>query len=478
MFVFAWSEPGPLRDETGPDDWQTQVLRGIEAALAAGKTVDRAVRDAIRIAVRSGHGVGKTALVAWIILWFISCRSHPQIVVTANTKQQLEGKTWRELAKWHKLTIHRHWFRWTATKFYNVAHPETWFATSVPWSKERSEAFAGTHEENVLIIFDEGSGIEDIIWEVAEGAMTTPGAMWIVFGNPTRNTGRFRECWRKFKHRWLGFIVDSRTAKKANRTQIDEWIKDYGADSDFVRIRVLGQFPRVAYTQFIGEDLVLQSAARVPAPEEYEVAAKVFGLDIARFGNDQSVLVFRQGFKIQAVWKWRELDSHQLAFRVIEKIIEVQPDAVFAEEVGIGVGAIDIMRTNNHQIQGVIPQERAIDDRTYFNKRAEMWGEMKKWLRTGCCASLVVANENDPELDEELKDDMTGIEYGFDARGRIQMEKKEDMKARGQPSPDFGDALALTFYAPVGPREPANDQRDSWRSKLEANLGQRSWKVR
>ena len=130
----------------------------------------------------------------------MSTRPHPQIVVTANTREQLLKKTFRELSVWHKLLINTGWFTWTATKFYHNDHPETWFAAAVPWSAERPESFAGTHAEHVMLLFDEASGIHDVIWEVAEGAMTTAGAAWLVFGNPTRNTGRFRECFGKFAH--------------------------------------------------------------------------------------------------------------------------------------------------------------------------------------------------------------------------------------------------------------------------------------
>ena len=175
--VFPWGE-GELVGESGPDTWQAGVLSDIGQQCL---TLDHA----LQYAVASGHGVGKTALIAWIILWFMSTRPHPQIVVTANTKSQLQTKTWRELSRWHKRAINAHWFDWQATSFKYKAHPETWTANAIPWSANNSEAFAGTHEAHVLVIYDEASAIDDVIWEVTEGAMTTPGAMWIAFGNPT-----------------------------------------------------------------------------------------------------------------------------------------------------------------------------------------------------------------------------------------------------------------------------------------------------
>ena len=258
-YVFPWGQAGtPLADETGPDVWQCEVMGEIRSAIRSGADV----QTAVQIAVSSGHGIGKTGFVAWIILWFMSTRDFPQVVVTANTKTQLTTKTWRELSKWHKLSINQAWFGWTATKFAHVLYPEVWFAAAIPWTEHNSEAFAGTHEKHVLVVFDEASAIADKIWEVTEGAMTTPGAMWLAFGNPTQTTGRFSQCFGKFKHRWTTRQIDSRTAKMANKAQIQKWIDDYGEDHDFVRVRVRGVFPRAGSLQFISLDTVAKAQRR------------------------------------------------------------------------------------------------------------------------------------------------------------------------------------------------------------------------
>lgn len=441
LYVFPWAEPGTiLHDEEGPDEWQVRFLLLLGKLVREGRMAEAAA--AIQIAVASGHGVGKTALVAWVILWFMSTRAAPQIVVTANTASQLTGKTWRELGKWHKLAIHKDWFQWTATKFYLKERPEDWFATAQPWSKERAEAFAGTHDKNVLMLFDEASAIDDGIWEVAEGAMTTPGAIWLAFGNPTRNTGRFRECFRRFRHRWHRMQVDSRKAKKADRTKIDAWIEDYGEDSDFVRIRVRGIFPRASSNQLIDGDLVEEAMRRKPHPGANDSAAKILVVDVARFGDDQSVVAIRQGTEFRVLRKYRELDLEQLSFRVAEWIDAETPDAVFVDANGMGAGVVDRLRALGYEVTEVNAGFKAADDRTYYNKRAEMWGAARDWLRRGGCL---------PD-DEELKDDLTGPEYGFDNKGRIQLESKDDMKARGLPSPDTGDCLAMSFFMPVAPR--------------------------
>src|SRR5579859_7925370 len=347
-FVFPWGEEGTeLHDQDGPDAWQEDFLRKLGDAVRERKS--NAELGAYLAGRASGHGVGKSAVVAWVILWFISTRVDPAIVVTANTQGQLNSKTWRELAKWHRLALNGSWFQWTATRLYYKPRPETWIAQAVPWTKENSEAFAGTHAKDVLMIMDEASAIDDVIWEVAEGALTTPGAIWLVFGNPTKNTGRFRECFRRFRHRWDMDRVDSRDAKKANKPQLQKWIDDYGEDSDFVRVRVRGEFPRASNTQLIGTDLVengqmlfksrfgdtLRKAIELEGPgtfyrrklDDNPLAPKIMALDVARKGADQSVLALRQGKTALAVAKWRELDAVQLAARVAEWLDQELPDS-------------------------------------------------------------------------------------------------------------------------------------------------------
>jgi len=428
-YVFPWGE-GSLKDQS-IDKWQEDTLIAIGEAVKNGATLG----EAIRLAIASGHGIGKTAFVSWIILWFISTREFPQVVVTSNTANQLSAKTWRELAKWHRLSINKHWFEWTATKFYHKQYPDTWFASAIPWSINNSEAFAGTHEKHVLVIYDEASGIHDQIWEVTEGAMTTPGAMWLAFGNPTKNTGRFRECFGKFKHRWITRQIDSREAKQASLKQIQQWVDDYGEDSDFVRVRVRGVFPRAGSNQFIGSDIV--EACRNYTAEGYETLEKLLAVDVARFGDDQSVIKRRQGRKVWPAKKYRGADTMALAGFVVEEIDDYQPDAVFIDGVGVGAGVVDRvkqLRPSANIIEvnaGATPS----NPEKYFNKGAEMWGLMRDFLKAG--ADL----DDDPELHEELQ----AREYGFSPKQQIQLEKKSDMKARGLSSPDVADSLALTF---------------------------------
>jgi len=452
--MYPWGE-GILADETGPDIWQADVLRGIGIHLAGGGIPNSSMgpinsstsppqnppkSESYRLAVASGRGIGKTALLAWIIDWFCNTRPHCQVLVTSNTEVQLQTKTWRELAKWGKISRVKQVdgsgvFEWTATKYYMKQHPETWFAAAIPWNADRPEAFAGTHEKDVLIVFDEASGIPDVIWDTTQGVMTSSGSMWIVFGNPTKNSGRFFEvCFGKFRHRWETKSIDSRQSKRADKGEIENWIADYGEDSDYVRVMVRGVAPRSSWNQFISrEDVGKCREYRAVVVEGMRV---LIGVDVARFGDDQTVICIRQGRKVIGFERYRELDLMQSASRVAESIGKYGARLVLVDEGGVGGGVIDRLRQMGYgNVIGVQFGSSATDDRKWFNKRSEMWGLMREWLREGA----------EIPKDEDLMVDLCGPEYGFDKNQRIMLERKEDMKRRGLASPDLGDALALTF---------------------------------
>jgi hypothetical protein len=432
-FAFPWGEDGPLKDYDGPDKWQEDQLRYV------GETIRDKPLSIIRDATASGHGVGKSADVAWIILWAMSTRPHLNGVVTANTFPQLNTKTWRELAIWHKRAINAEWFTWNATKFYHNAHPETWFVSPIANSENNSEAFAGQHGRHSLIIYDEASAIPDVIWEVSSG-VNDPRTMWFVYGNPTKNTGRFRECFGRYRDRWNTRHVDSRDCKMPNKEELQADVTSYGEDSDFVRIRIKGEFPRAGSTQFISAEVVDDAVSR-----EVEVpigAPRLLGVDVARFGDDQTVIARRHGRKLEELVKLRGLDTMQVASKVAEIIKKERPHATFVDGVGLGAGVVDRLNQLGYPVievlAGVSPDESNKD--VYYNKRAEMWGRMREWL--------VGADIPD---DKDLVSDLIGPEYGYDNKMRIQLEKKESMKKRGLASPDCGDAVSLTFSYPTPP---------------------------
>lgn len=292
-----------------------------------------------------------------------------------------------------------------------------------------------------MLIFDEASAIADKVWEVAEGALTDEGTeiIWLAFGNPTQNTGRFRECFGRYRNLWVTRQIDSRTVEGTNRAYLDELVATYGEDSDIARVRVRGQFPAQAAEQFISWQTV-EDAQQRRLDFLDKGAPLILGVDIARFGDDKSVIRGRQGRdgKPFKPIKWVGMDTVFSAGKVAEAIDRLQPQAVFIDGGGVGGGVVDILKARGYKVIEVNFGAQARNSRMYANKRAEMWGDLREWLKTA-------AIDSDPEL----HDDLVGPEYGFDKDGRVILERKEDMKRRGLASPDDGDSLALTLAEPV-----------------------------
>ena len=429
-FMYDWGH-GQLSEWEGPDKWHQEVGKVIKDYLEGPDELP------LQIAVASGHGAAKTAFVGWLIHWFMSCRPHPQVVCTANTETQLNTKTWRELAKWHKLAANREWFDWTATSYYLKAHPETWKANAIPWSENNTEAFAGTHEENVLVVFDEASKISDKIWEVTDGVLTTKKNIWVVFGNGTRNVGRFYDCFHKHKNRWKTWNIDSRTCRAANKAYLDRLVEAYGGeDSDQSRVRVRGLFPRTATRQLISTEAVEKCQQK--EAEGWEYLPKVMGVDIARFGENSSTICIRQGRKVFPIEVLPKQDLMQTAHRVAEAIKEHRPIQTFVDGSGIGAGVVDRLRQLNFNVVDVNGGNSSLNPR-FLNKRAEMWWECKEFIESGC----------ELPKDQKLKDELTCVEYDYTDKGRIRLDRKTDIMEKYGFSPDRADALTMTFAYPV-----------------------------
>lgn len=460
--AFPWGE-GTLAKFSGPNDWQDEILLRLDSGI-----ID--LNTALKLAVASGHGVGKSTLVAWIILWAFSTFPDTRGVVTANTETQLKTKTWAELGKWFNLFIARDGFQLTATAILSrdKERERTWRIDQVPWSEKNTEAFAGLHNQGkrLVLIMDEASAIPDVVWEVAEGALTDADTqiIWLAFGNPTRSIGRFRACFDTVGHGkfWKVLQVDSRSIPFTNHKQIEEWIETYGEDSDFVRVRVRGVFPRAGEMEFISAADV--DAAMVREPVSSVANPLALGCDVARYGANESVIAFRKGRDARTVtWEfYRGINTVELAAKINSAHGIHSTDGIFIDGGGVGGGVVDNVRALglhcwDVQFGGgadVGGYSTGNVGEVYANKRAEMWGAMRAWLRAG--GSI----PSDPALRAQLLAPL----YGLDAKGRIQLEKKEDMMRRlgSEGSPDRADALALTFAYPLQSRA----QIDVWGEPL------------
>jgi hypothetical protein len=447
--AFPWGEPATaLEHFTGPEPWQLEELRAIRDGLLTPN-------EAIQHATASGHGIGKSACVSWIILWAFTTAPDTRGVVTANTETQLKTKTWAELGKWFNMFIGREHFTLTATALMSKdpSRERTWRIDMVPWSEKNTEAFAGLHNKGkrLILIMDEASAIPDIIWETAEGALTDSDTeiMWLVFGNPTRSIGRFKECFYggRFADQWQTRQVDSRSVSITNKSRIAKWIQAYGEDSDFVRIRVLGQFPRQGLMEFF-------SVSDIEAAMKREVTTSItdplaLGVDVARFGANNSVIYPRKGRDARSFIRevFNGLSTVQLATKVQETHFRLHSDGIFIDGGGVGGGVVDNVRQMHLfcwdvQFGGkddVGGSAWGIDGEKYANKRAAMYGAARAWLRTG-------AIPDDPALKVAL----LAIKYGYNKKDEILLEAKEDiLDANPDIIIDDVDAFVLTFAYPL-----------------------------
>ncbi len=455
MFAFPWGQKNtPLEHFSGPRRWQREVLRTIAQHIRRNRTPD-AVLDALRAAVASGRGIGKSALVSWLILWMLTTRLGSSVIVSANSESQLRNVTWGELTKWATMAINSHWWEPSATKLVPAAWLTTlverdlrkgtryWGAEGKLWTEENPDAYAGVHnQDGMMVIFDEASGIPDGIWSVAAGFFTEPivDRYWLAFSNPRRNTGYFYECFNAKRDFWTTRNIDSRTVEGTDKAIYEQIIAEYGEDSREARIEVYGEFPSVGDDQFISPHVVDDAMKRVKYKDPN--APIVLGVDPARSGADATVIVVRQGRDLVAVRRYRGDDTMTVVGHVIEAIEEFKPALTVLDEGGLGYGILDRLTEQRYKVRGVNFGWKAKNPVMWGNKRAEMWGAMRDWLRTASMPN-----------DRQLKSDLTSPKTKPNSSGTIFLESKKDMKARGLASPDAADALAVTFAYPLASRE-------------------------
>lgn len=456
--AFPWGRSGTvLENFDGPLQWQREILEHLRVGLLTPS-------EAIQLATASGHGIGKSALVSMIILWAMMTYPDTKGVITANTEPQLKTKTWAELGRWFNLCwFAREFFTLSATSLTSKdpTRERTWRVDMIPWSKSNPQAFAGLHNrgKRQFMIFDEASEIEDIIWETSEGFLTDRDTQrfWLVFGNPTRNVGRFRECFEGGNHAemWNHRQIDSRTVPITDHNHIAKVIKIYGPDSDFVRVRWLGQFPRLGLMEFFSASQIDEAMAQDRQVYVSIATPLSLGVDVARYGRNNSVLSLRKGRDARSLPKrmFSGVNTVELSNKIVDCWHELRPDGIFIDGGGVGGGVVDQCRAKHLFVTEV--QFGGKDDisgvhtdtlgEKYANKRAAMYGALRAWLPTGILPP-----------DPELKAAMLAIRYTFNKKDEIQLLSKEEI-LEDHPNLDLDslDALALTFGGPLVAHEAA-----------------------
>lgn len=450
MYAYDWGT-GDLAGKEGPRKWQREFLHRVGRQLREKSTTPSRV---IQEAVASGHGIGKSALLGMLICWAMSTKEDTRGIITAGTEPQLKTKTWPEISKWFRLAINAHWFTVEATSIYSnqVGHKDSWRFDRVTWNKARTEAFAGLHNEGkrIIVVFDEASQIDDVIWEVTDGALTDENTdiIFCAFGNPTRNTGAFRRCFGSSRDRWSEgepMQIDSRDVEGTNKKFLNDLVKEYGEDSDRVRVRVRGQFPNASSLQFIPSDLVLKAQQREAL--FLSTDPLIMSCDIARGGDDNVVIRFRRGLDCRTIKPIKipgsfVKDSMKLVSKLATLLDQYKPKAFFYDATGIGGPIGDRLAQMGYDVYPVNFGEAAPDPH-YANMRSFIWANALKALQSGAAI----------DDDTVLANDLTGPEYYHNRREQLILESKDDMKERGLASPDDGDAFALLFTMPVPPTD-------------------------
>jgi hypothetical protein len=418
-----------------PDAWQARVMRDV-------------ARGERRISVRAGHGVGKSAFCAWLSIWHMVCRYPQKTVMTAPTAGQLFDALFVEVKYWiNKLPAPiRALFEMTSEKVTLKAAPEASFISARTSSADRPEALAGIHSEYVLLIVDEASAVPEPVFESAAGSMSGHSAATILIGNPTRNSGMFFRTHHALASEWRTYHVSCLDSPRVAPDFVKQISDTYGPDSGAYRVRVLGEFALRDDDTLIPAELVDSAMSRdvVLDPKQ----PLVYGIDVARFGDDRSVLCKRRGNVVTEFRVWQGLDLMQLTGAVVHEAKLDKPDEMCVDSIGLGSGVADRLRELGFVVRDVNVSESSAMNPTAAKLRDELWLSVKEWLNARACKL--------PKMDD-LRQELVAPTYTFTSNSRVKVESKADLKRRGMRSPDLADSLCLTFASiasRVGGRSP------------------------
>jgi hypothetical protein len=392
-----------------------------------------------RVSIRSGHGVGKSALASWAALWFLSTHYPAKVPITAPTAHQLEDVLHPEIGMWlSRMPVDlKQQFVLKADKLALRDAPQDSFAAFRTGNKANPEALQGFHSENILFVLDEASGIDDVVFEVAEGALSTPGARVLMTGNPTRAQGYFYDSHHSMRADWHTLRVSCEDSGRVAPEYVER-MKRYGVESNVFRVRVLGEFPTSDADSIIPLEWAEAAVGREVAPIS---GKRAWGLDVARFGDARTALAKRWNNVLEEPIKsWRQKDTMQVCGLLMNEYEEaaVKPDDIFIDVIGIGAGVVDRCKEMGLPVRGINVAERpSVSDR-YMRYRDELWFKGREWFESRECVI--------PD-DGELIGELTTVAYEITSTGKIQVVSKEKMRRDGKPSPDLADAFLLTFAA-------------------------------
>lgn len=428
--------------------WQQEAL----TRLRDGKT---------RLSIRSGHGVGKTTFTAWLVLYGLLCLGpDTKIPIAAGSRDQLRDTIQPEINKWHsKLPAPlAEQVSVTVERITIKKAPEEAFAVFRTASKDNPQALAGFHARNLIFLIDEASAVAEIAFEVAQGALSTEGAIAILTGNPTKAQGYFYDTHHKLRDRWSTLVVSSESVPRA-RGHIEDVIAAYGKNSNRYRVRVLGEFPTQDDETVIPLDLVMSSLGR---DVQTSNVWPIWGVDVARFGDDTSAVCLRQGNTILGLKEWSGLDGAQVAGRIQALYREMpnhlKPKEIVVDVIGVGASVYDILRLPGSECASAVRgcnvgEAAAISDEDQ-RLRDELWFRGRAWFaERKCHIPKAFDIPADTKLIEKLIAELTAPTYDFTHLGKRVVESKAELKKRGVASPNIADAFLLSLAGGIYPKD-------------------------
>jgi hypothetical protein len=413
----------------------------------------------------AGHGVGKTALLSWIVIWWISTRPTCKIPVTSTKKEQLGDNLWPEIEKWRMTSHVAPDLVWQKTSVFLKGREATNFAVARTASTQ--EALQGFHDDHLLFIIEEASGVPDEIFEPALGALTNEGAIMVMVGNPTRSSGFFHKAFTEPTGRFKPIhipCVDEKTGELHPRISPDfpqSIIDIYGKNSNQYRVRVLGLPPIQEDDVVIPWEWVNDAIENGEVDFDPKNSRIVWGLDVARFGDDETALVKRCGKKVyQDPMVWKGLDTMQTVGVVMSEWRDtpdsLRPDVIYVDVIGVGAGVVDRLREQGLPVNGVAVSRVPSSKQKYQRLRDELWWRGREWFET--------RNVSIPkgEAGKKLCAQLTTPRYTAPSDGKIHVEAKSDYKKRLPRigSPDVADAFLLTLM----------DRNDAFNPTRESNV--------
>jgi len=447
-----------------PDAWQVDVLQLL------GKPGRK------RIAMKACAGPGKTAVLAWAgwhrLACFAAKNEHPKGAAVSITGDNLRDNLWAEMARWqNESPFLLAAFQWQKERIFAKDHPETWFLAAKGWAKSADQetigrTLSGQHARYPFYLIDESGDIPpNMIRSAEQGLTSCEDGLIITAGNTTSQTGLLYEVTTRARDQWkvISITADPDDPKRTPRVDI-EWARQqiqlYGRDNPWVMAFILGQFPPGSINALLSSDEVERAMNIRPKPESYEWSQKRLGIDVARFGDDRTVIFPRQGLVSFIPQEMRHARgssvSVDIANRVMAKKMEWGAEMEFFDDtVGWAHGAIDVMRAAGHSPVAVA-FDRPANDPRYANKRAECWMLMADWIKGGGCLPDVSG----------LLHELISPTYFFNG-GKFQLEAKDQIKKRLGKSPDLADALALTFALPDMPGDMGGVKIPKRQSKRE-----------